>query len=260
MNRPMDEGGYSLNRAEASEIEDLSREDLTELVGIFMGKTMVHYGMWFARAVHHYNLETALEAESKVLQTYGPTALRRLAPHFGIEMQGDVPKALLGKTRNELVELLRDISRTWLAGDGLWFQELEAHFGMNEAKAVNDFCWSIFGRMEAFKIRNFLGPAAGGGLPALKKALEFRLYSAINDHEAYWEDDNTLVWKMLQCRVQNIRRGKGMDDYPCKSAGITEYSRFAQGVDPMIKTECILCPPDNVPEGQACSWRFTMKG
>lgn len=117
-----------MNRAEASEIEDLSREDLTEPVGILVGKTLVHYGMWFARTVHHHNLETALEAEWKVLQRYGPTALRRPAPHFG----------------------------------------------MNEAKAVNDFCWSVFGRMEAFKIRKLLGPGAGRGLPALKKALEFR--------------------------------------------------------------------------------------
>ncbi|MFW5855438.1 MAG: DUF6125 family protein, partial [Thermodesulfobacteriota bacterium] len=47
-------------------------------------------------------------------------------------------------------------------------------------------------------------------------------------------------------------------DYPCKSAGLVEYSYFAAGIDPRIRTECIGCPPDPHPEDWFCAWRFTM--
>lgn len=243
-----------------SGIADLSRDNLIRLVGIFLGEVIVHYGLWFSHTVHHNDLDTGLELESKVLEEYGSTALTRLAPHLGIEMEGNMPKTLLAKSRDELVQLLQDIAKTWLTSDGLWFQQVEGRFDMQQAKVVNDSCWSLFARMEAFKIRRFLGLGSRGGLRALETALKFRIYSSINVYEAHWEDGNSLVWRMLQCRVQTARRGKGMADYPCRSAGIVEYTRFAQGIDRMIRTECIACPPDPVPEGIFCAWRFTMRG
>jgi hypothetical protein len=242
-----------------TDVTSLSREELLQLVAIFAGKALVHYGLWFSQSVRHQDLDTALALESEVIERYGPVALRRLAPHLGIEMEGDVPKILLNKTNEELAALLQDIAKTWLTSDGLWFQAIESRFDMGRAKLVNDFCWSTFARMEAFKIRRFLGLPPRGGLKALEKALQFRIYSCISDHEVSWEDGKALVWKIIQCRVQNARRSKGLDLYPCKSAGIVEYSRFAQGIDPAIRTECMLCPPDPVPEGVFCSWRFTVR-
>ncbi len=243
----------------ASEIADLNREDLIRLVGIFGGKMLVHYGIWFANTARDLSGDVAADAESEVLERYGPSALKRLAPHFGIQLEEDAPQILLNKSREELILLLQDMARTWLASDGIWFQALEGHFGMREAKTVNDACWSLFAPLEARKLRNFLGIDAGDSLKTLEKVLGFRLYSSINAHESYRESENSLVWKMLECRVQMTRRQKGLEDYPCKSAGIAEYSSFARGVDPAIKTECIICPPETAPTGEFCAWRFTTK-
>jgi hypothetical protein len=241
------------------EIADLPREDLLRLVGLYFGKALVHYGLWFSATVDRHGIETALETESRVLERFGPVALKRLAPHFGIEMEGDIPKALLGKSEEELIGLLQDIAKTWLASDGIWFRNLESQLSMKEAKGVNDFCWNVFGNMEAYKLKRVLREPDRGGLATLEKVLKLRLYSSLNPHEAIWEDDRALVWKMVRCRVQEIRRKKGLPDYPCKSAGVVEYTSVARGVNPLIETECIVCPPDPVPEGIACAWRFTMK-
>lgn len=240
-------------------IHDLSKSDLIRLAGIFLGEALAHYGLWYAQAVHHLSLEEANAAESEVLKKYAPVALRRLAPHFGIPLEGSVPRILFDKNREELIELIEDIGKTWLASDGIWFQEIEARKGMFDAKMVNDHCWAVFGRMEAKKLRAFLDLAGLPSLKLLEKALRFRIYTAFNDHESYWEDEDTFVWRMLQCRVQETRRRKGLEDYPCKSAGVIEYTRFAQGIDPLIKTECVLCPPDEIPDGVFCAWRFSMK-
>jgi Family of unknown function (DUF6125) len=242
-----------------TDVAALSREELIRFVGILAGKALVHYGLWFSQAVRHQDLDTGLAVESEVIQGYGPVVLKRLAPHLGIEMEGDIPRVLMSKTNEELVALLQDIARTWLTADALWLQALESRFDAGRAKLVNDFCWSTFARMEAFKIREFLELPPRGGLKALEKALQFRIYSCIIDYEVSWENENTLIWKILGCRVQNMGRQKGMDFYPCKSAGVVEYSRFAQGIDPAIRTECVTCPPDPAPEEVICAWKFTVR-
>ena len=70
---------------------------------------------------------------------------------------------------------------------------------------------------------------------------------------------DSLVYQMNECRVQSTRKRKGLDDYPCKSAGLVEYTYFARSIDDRIRTECIGCPPDPHPEEWYCAWQFTLK-
>ncbi len=52
---------------------------------------------------------------------------------------------------------------------------------------------------------------------------------------------------------------KGLADYPCKSAGVIEYTGFAKAIDPRIWTRCIGCPPDAHPDEWRCAWEFTIE-
>jgi hypothetical protein len=237
---------------------ELPKEELLRLVGTFFGYLLAHYGMWFTEAVNHHGAETAVELENEVLQKYFPLAAKRLAPHLGIEMEGSVPRVLASKSQEELLLLLKDIARTWVTGDGIWFQAVESSLGMADAKLVNDTCWSHFAQMEAFRVAHHLGLSSNGGLEALERALHLELYSTISGHTATWNNDGSLVFTITECRVQTSRRRKAMDDYPCKTAGMMQYSRFARGIDQRIRTECVYCPPDVVDDEQFCSWRFSM--
>ena len=241
------------------EVTDLSRDELLRLVGIFLGDLLVHYGMWLTETVRYQGIETAVRSEGRVLREYFPLALKRLAPHFGVELDGDLQAALTSKSRDELLLLMSDIAKTWVASDGLWFQAIEDRFGMDPAKQVNDTCWSHFAHMEAHKIRSLLQIGPSGGLDALERALNFRIYATITPHEATRLDRATLLFKITECRVQAARRRKEMRDYPCKSAGIMEFTTFARCIDPRIKTECLSCPPDNLGDDEFCTWRFTLE-
>jgi len=239
-------------------ITDLSREELIRLVGIFMGDVLIHYGMWFSEIVHREGIETAVKLDENVLRTYYSRAAERLATHFGIDMDGGVPRVLANKSREELLLLIADIAKTWVTGDGLWLQVVEDSFTTDAAKCVNDACWSHFAYMEAYKIRQYLEIGEAGGLEALEKALKLRIYASINAHSSTWSDDGTLVFTMTECRIQSARRRKDMQEYPCKTAGIVEYTNFAKAIDPRIKTECVWCPPDRVPDEEFCAWRFSV--
>jgi len=52
------------------------------------------------------------------------------------------------------------------------------------------------------------------------------------------------------------RKRKGLEDYPCKSGGLIEYTTFAATIDKRIKTRVIGCPPDKHPVEWFCGWHF----
>ena len=242
----------------ARTILDLNRDELLELIRLFMGNVLVHYGMWFTECVHQFGCEQTLELERKAFYRYAPLAMKKLMPHLKSDKSTDMAHPLSQKNHDELVGLIKDLAKTWVASDGVWFQAVETHAGMAAAKEINDRCWANFAKLEASKITRFLGLQPGCGLLGLQAALEFRTYSVINRHTSEVKEDGSLVLTLQECRVQDSRRRKKMDDYPCKTAGVIEYSSFATFVDNRIQTQCLYCPPDPVVSDHYCSWRFVI--
>ena len=166
---------------------------------------------------------------------------------------------LMQHTKEELIAFLEDAAKNWLAHDGLWFLAVEEQFGMDTAIKLDAKAWEGFSAVEARRIMKRLGIEPGGGLDALEKALQYRLYAYINRQEIIRVDENTLIFRMNECRVQSARKRKGLPDFPCKPVGLVEYSVFARTIDPRIKTRCLACPPDPHPPEFWCSWEFTLE-
>lgn len=220
--------------------------------------TLLHYGLWFKEVEHQLGLQAAMELDEQTWQTAFPIMMSRLGRLLGFQVSPTgIPARLLEKSQEELQEILTAVSINWLAADGVWFQSVEKSFDMFTAKRCTDVCWSRFSPLEAFHIKKLAGLPEKGGLGALEEALKHRLYTHINSHVFERPDERTLIYRMNRCRVQEIRNRKGLEDYPCKSGGIVEYSTFARTIDPRIQTECLACPPDPHPSGWFCSWKFT---
>lgn len=160
--------------------------------------------------------------------------------------------------REDLLDLLTDFAKRWLAHDGLWFQAVEGQYGMDAAIQLDAEAWERFTRIEARRIKERLGLPEQAGLEGLEEALGYRLYAAVNEQEAERIDEETLIFRMKRCRVQEARQRKGLPDFPCKSVGEVEYSGFAEAIDPRIRTRCIACPPDPHPSHFFCAWEFTL--
>lgn len=165
---------------------------------------------------------------------------------------------LQGCSKDELMELLSDAAKNWLAHDGIWFQEVEKQFGLETAIKLDAQSWEKFSRIEAERIMKRHNIPQGGGIPALIKALQFRLYAYINQQEVTEVTEKRCVFRMNTCRVQETRQRKGLPDFPCKSVGLMEYDNFARTIDPRIKTRCISCPPDKHTGNYWCAWEFIL--
>ncbi len=234
----------------------MSKKETAKLIIDFIHRTVMHYAMWYAEVQHQFGREKAFEIMEKAFDRSYQIQMKRLGKVLGFEMEDELPSSLSGMDEPTLEQLKEAIAVNWLANDGVWFQAVEFSRGMDDAKRCNDSCWAQFSPFEARSIKKLLNLPENPGLDGLKKALEYRLYATINKQSVAEETENSFVFHMNECRVQLARQRKGLDDYPCKSGGIVEYTTFAETIDPRIRTECIACPPDPHPEEYFCGWRF----
>ena len=241
---------------DADRIEALENPELVRLIGDMFHRIVVHYALWFTEVRHQMGMERALETLETASQRSIAIQMKRLSRVLGFETRDGLPAALYGLPREKLFSLMDAVAANWLANDGVWFQAVEFPWGMTDAKRCNDSCWAHFSPFEAWSIRRFLQLGERPGLGGLKKALNFRLYARINTQSFHDETDGSFIFQMNECRVQAARRRKGLEDYPCKSGGMVEYTYFARSIDARIRTECIGCPPDAHPDEWYCAWRF----
>lgn len=237
---------------------DQEKINTARLIIDFFHRIMMHHAIWYAEVQHQYGRENALKILETAYKMSYDIQMKRLAKILNFEMKEDIPDLLLKMDISELEELRNNVAVNWLANDGVWFQAVENKYGMFDAKRCNDSGWGQFSPFEAWSVAKYLKLPKNPGLEGLKKALDYRLYAFINKQEITDETNNSFVFKMIDCRVQSARKRKGLDDYPCKSAGIVEYRSFAEAIDPAIKTECIACPPDKHPEDWFCAWKFSI--
>jgi hypothetical protein len=235
-----------------------TKVETVRLILDYTHRIMMHHAMWYAEVQHQFGREKAMEIMQKVCDQSYNIMLTRLSKVLQFDIEDELPGPLMQLPERDLEALKEGLSVNWLANDGVWFQAVEKTYGMFDAKRCNDSTWAQFSPLEAWSVKRLLRLPERPGLEGLKEALQYRLYAAVNKQEIAEETDNSFVFKMLDCRVQSARRRKGMEDYPCKSAGIIEYRSFAETIDPRITTECIACPPDTLERNWFCGWKFTI--
>jgi hypothetical protein len=240
-------------------LEELDQNQLANLAIDMLSRTAMHHAFWFKEVEHQMGFEEALKILGPAYEKSKGIQLNRLGKILGFKLIDGVPEPLLNMPREKMYELIECLGINWLAGDGIWFQTVESNHGMLDAKRCNDSCWAWFSPFEAWSIIKLLELPEQSGLEGLKKALNMRLYAQINVQSIIEESPNSFVFQMNDCRVQTARKNKGMEDYPCKSAGMVEYKSFAKTIDSRIKTECIGCPPDDHPDEWFCAWRFSLE-
>ena len=239
--------------------EPMTSEERIRVIFDIAHRTMMHHAMWFEEATRRHGREKALQWLDIVLKKSTEIQLKRLSKTLGFELKEGLPESLLQLPDEKLIELTESMAVNWLANDGTWFQSIEFSNNMADAKACNDATWGIFSPFEGWSVKRLLGLEEHPGLEGLKRALKFRCYGFINKQSFTRETETSFVYMMNDCRVQSARKRKGLDDYPCRSAGEMEYREFATAIDDRISTECLTCPPELHPETHYCAWKFSIR-
>ena len=162
-------------------------------------------------------------------------------------------------SQDKLRELISIYARNLYALDGVWFQSIEESEGMDSAMEHDRSAWKRFTKIEARRLKQFLNLPENSGLDGLQKALSFRFSALANPKVEIIRESESLIYRIVNCRVQSARQSKGMPFHPCKSVGIIEHELFAKEIDDRIECTPISCFPDITDNTCACSWRFIMK-
>lgn len=159
--------------------------------------------------------------------------------------------------KEKLIELLHIYAKNLLALDGTWFQSVERKRGMEEAVEHDQNAWRRYTESEARRIKAFLQLPDRSGIAGLKTALSLRM-NAVQHTIELIAAENSLLYRVLDCRVQTARAAKGMPFHPCKSVGILEHVYFAQIIDDRITCQAVSCYPDVRDTTCSCAWKFTL--
>ena len=238
--------------------DELNHKDKAGFILDLFHRIIVHHALWFTEVKHQMGMEKALEMLEVASKRSYDIQMNRLSKVLGFKMEDKIPVPMLEMSEDALNDLKDSVAKNWLVNDGVWFQAIEFANGMIDAKRCNDSCWGQFSPFEAHSIKKLLDLPENPGLEGLKKALNFRIYQSINTQSFVDETPDSFVFQMNKCRVQNARQRKGLEDYPCKSGGVVEYTYFARTIDKRITTKCLGCPPDQHPEEWFCAWKFTI--
>jgi len=236
-------------------LQKLDKIELAHYLFYALRRIMLHYGIWFSEVVHQLGLEEAIRLEEEASASFFPIATERLCKTLGSKTENGLPVEMVNLDKEKLISLIKAMSFTWMACDGIWFRTVEDNYDMYTSKRCNDTGWTRYSPLEAAMIKSFLHLPPRAGLDGLERALQFRLYAHINE-QTIERSGNELVLRIVKCLVQGARRRKGLPDYACKSAAVVEFPTFAKIIDSRIKVDCIACPPDEHPDDWLCAWRF----
>jgi hypothetical protein len=150
---------------------------------------------------------------------------------------------------------LRDL---W-AVDGLYFLGIEEQFGTEAATEIDRKCWEVMGKIEARRLKEFLGITDATDIPSMMKALSYSCWALdLEDKEIIINKDNAII-RNIACRVQNTRLQKQLSEFPCKTVRWGFLKSFAHEFNPKIMVNCSVCPPDKHPKNIWCEWVFSLK-
>lgn len=142
--------------------------------------------------------------------------------------------------------------------DGLYFLGIEEAYGTEAATTVDVHVWEIMGKIEARKLKEFLGIKTTD-IPSMMKALQYSSWALDLEDKEIIITKNSAIIKNIRCRVQNIRREKGLPEFGCKPVRFGFLKAFTKEFNPEIVVTCTVCPPDKHPENLWCQWEFSLR-
>jgi hypothetical protein len=163
---------------------------------------------------------------------------------------------LMKMDKEKLVDLLLLHLRNLWSVDGLYYLGIEEKFGTEPATQIDAGVWKTMASIEAKRLKKTMG-LKGKGVAGVMEALRLSGWSLDLENKEIVEGKDEAVFVNTDCRVQNTRVSKGLNVFGCKPVRFGYLQQFVKEMDPNVRVECLACPPDELPEGEWCRWKFS---
>jgi hypothetical protein len=155
----------------------------------------------------------------------------------------------------ELRSYLRFLLWHYRVVDGFWFLSVEDKYGRPAAEHLDEVVWGKIAGMSAKDLVARFS-ITEKGLKGLFRAFQYLPWTMIVGFKVDDRGDHLLL-TVPECPTQVARVRHGLPEFHCRDMHQQEFESFAHAIEPAIKVECLLAPPDH-PPGMFCKWRFSL--
>jgi hypothetical protein len=142
--------------------------------------------------------------------------------------------------------------------DGLYFLSIEKRFGTEAAAEIDADVWEAMAQIEAKSLQKMFKVSETPNIPTIIKLLRKTSWALDQPLKTVKVNAKQATLRIDKCRTQETRLSKGLGEFPCKPVRFGYLKKFAETLNPKVKVECIVCPPDAHPKDSWCKWKFTV--
>ncbi|MGD8545551.1 MAG: DUF6125 family protein [Candidatus Bathyarchaeota archaeon] len=164
--------------------------------------------------------------------------------------------------RNLPIERLLDffflqIRNLWRV-DGLYFLGIEDKFGTEAATKIDANVWQVMAKIEAKSLQRLFQIDGSISISTIIGLLQKSSWALDQPFKTIQVSADSAILTVDRCRTQETRQRKGLTEFPCKKVRSEYLQSFAQTLNPKVKVNCIICPPDKHPPNLWCRWEFRL--
>jgi hypothetical protein len=142
--------------------------------------------------------------------------------------------------------------------DGLYFLGIEKEFGTEAATGIDAGVWKTMAKIEAKALQRMFQADENPDIPTIISLLRRSSWALDQPFKTVEVSDGKATLSIDRCRTQEARLSKGLGEFPCKRVRFGYLEGFAKALNPKVKVNCLVCPPDEHLGEQWCKWEFLL--
>lgn len=140
----------------------------------------------------------------------------------------------------------------------MYFLGIERKFGTDAATEIDAGVWEAMATIEAKSLQKMFHVDENPSVTKIMDILRKSSWALDQPFKTVEVSSNRAVLIVNRCRTQETRLNKELDEFPCKKVRFGYLKNFAETLNPKVKVNCLICPPDEHPKDSWCKWEFTL--
>lgn len=142
--------------------------------------------------------------------------------------------------------------------DGLYFLGIEKKFGTEAAAEIDAGVWEAMAEIEAKGLQKMFNVGERPDVTTILDLLRKSSWALDQPFKTIEITSRRTVLGIDRCRTQETRLNKGLAEFPCKKVRFGYLKAFARTLNPDVRVDCLVCPPDKHPKDSWCKWEFAL--
>jgi hypothetical protein len=142
--------------------------------------------------------------------------------------------------------------------DGLYFLGIEKKSGTEVATEIDAGVWETMAELEAKNLQKMFNVAENLDIPTIVDLLRKSSWALDQPFKTIEVSSKRAVLRIDRCKTQETRLNKDLKEFPCKKVRFGYLKNFAKTLNPNVKVNCLVCPPDERPKDSWCRWEFKL--